>query len=392
MRASKIRFPILKTYFKVIKKNLPSLLIYIVIFLAISVLMTKFNGSSANASFQETKTKVVFLDKDNTPLTKGLKDSLDPSSDFFNYADNKEDLSDALFFHTIQYIVRIPEGFTQKFLNGENVSVEKTVGQNAISGVNIDLIINNYFSTARLYNKNIPDISQDQLVKYVKDSISQKTEVTTKSYGSSSNLETATPYFNFASYSVLVVIFLGVSTVMLVFNKKDLRNRNLASPVKSTSMSIQIFIGHFVLMLIAWIFAVILSLFLCGTDIIGKNFALLCLNLLCVSIACLSISFFIANFITNRGVLHAVTNVLSLGLSFVSGIFVPQELLSGTLLSVAHFTPTYWYVKATNDIGSLSAFNSDTLSPIFNAMLIQIGFAAAFFALTMAVSRQRKAA
>lgn len=393
MTASKIHSPVIKVYFKVIKKNLPSLFIYIMIFMTIAVLMTKLFGSATTENFQDTKSGVAFFDSDNTALTNGLKASLSSSANFVNIKDDNTALCDALFFHNVDYIVRIPKGFTQKFLSGGNAEIYKTEGQVENSGVNMNLALNRYLTTARLYLKTLPGISQDQLVKYVDDSVSQQTGVTTKTYGTKTGGMTAAyDFFTYLAYITVVIIFMGVSSIMMSFNGTDLKRRNLVSPMKPSSMSLQIFAGHFIFMLAVCLCGIALSLAVCGTGIIGAEFALMCLNLLTLSLACLSISFLIGNAVKNRGAQNGICNVLSLALAFIGGIFVPQSLLSSSMLAVAHFTPTYWYVKAINDISGLSSFRYSSLAPIINSMLIQFGFAAAIFAVAMAITRQKKTA
>jgi len=59
--------------------------------------------------------------------------------------------------------------------------------------------------------------------------------------------------------------------------------------------------------------------------------------------------------------MSAAANVFSLGSCFISGVFVPQDLMSNTVLKIASFTPNYWFVKANNSI-----------SPIEPARLISI--------------------
>jgi ABC-2 type transport system permease protein len=86
----------------------------------------------------------------------------------------------------------------------------------------------------------------------------------------------------------------------------------------------------------------------------------------------------------------AVSNVLTLGLAFISGVFVPAELLGSLVLKVASFTPTYWYVAANNRIAALASFNYASLQPVFSAMLIQAGFALAFIAIALVLGKKRR--
>ena len=117
---------------------------------------------------------------------------------------------------------------------------------------------------------------------------------------------------------------------------------------------------------------------------------LLSANALVYTLACLGISFLISQFIRKRNVQQPIANVLSLGTCFISGVFVPQSMLGGTVQTLASFTPTYWYVRAINEIDSLSVFTSQTVQPITGYLLIQAGFVIALLAVSLAVIRQKR--
>ena len=117
---------------------------------------------------------------------------------------------------------------------------------------------------------------------------------------------------------------------------------------------------------------------------------LLMANALCYTFVCLGLGFFVGHTIKSQNAIHGAVNVVSLGISFISGVFVPKELLGETVKRIASFTPTYWYVEAVNSISTLTN-NSSTLD-ILNSMLIQLGFAAAFLALGLAVARHKSLA
>lgn len=388
MKASKLRFPVLRVYFKVVRRTLPTLMIYILFSLLFSVLFTKFGDVSSAAKFTETKSSVAFVDADNTPLTEGLKKSLSPEADFVNISDKGTALSDALFYHDVQYVLRIPKGFTAQFLSGKAEKLDKTEGENAASGVEMDLVVNRYLNTARLYRKSLPNLTERQLAALAQSSAAKSVPMTYKSSPAAAGANECN-FFIYNCYTMVIMMFFVISTIMMIFGKKDLLNRNLASPYSRTSQNLQLFAGHFLFMLILLACCVALGAALGGPGALGTGFWLLSLNLLCLALACLGLSFLLGNFVKNRGAQNGIANALTLGLSFISGVFVPQNLLSGSLTNVARFTPTYWYVKAANDIGSLSSFNTVSLSPARDAMLIELGFAAVFLAAALALTKQR---
>ena len=88
--------------------------------------------------------------------------------------------------------------------------------------------------------------------------------------------------------------------------------------------------------------------------------------------------------------MSAASNVVSLGTCFISGVFVPQDFLGKSVLTLASFTPNYWYVKSNDSIASLVNFNMENLAPIFLNMLIVIGFAVAVLTVTLVVIKQKR--
>lgn len=114
------------------------------------------------------------------------------------------------------------------------------------------------------------------------------------------------------------------------------------------------------------------------------------LNSFVFTLAVLSISYLIGNVVKSKSAMSAAANVFSLGTCFISGVFVPQALLGKTVLTIASFTPTYWYVKSNNDIANMVNFKIEKLMPIFVNMLIIIGFAVAVLAVTLVVIKQKR--
>lgn len=56
--------PVFKAYFKVIKKNLPSLMIYLVVFVAISIIFFSTAGSQITDAFNASKTQIAFVSEE----------------------------------------------------------------------------------------------------------------------------------------------------------------------------------------------------------------------------------------------------------------------------------------------------------------------------------------
>jgi ABC-2 type transport system permease protein len=381
-----------KAFFKVIYKNISQFIIYVVIFLFFAIVLSKVYTNPVNTNFTETKVNVAFINYDkNSKLVEGLKKYLNKNANLVNIEDDTQKLQDALFFRQVEYIVKVPEGFTKGLLSGKNVQLQKTTLPSSTSSIYMDNIINKYLNTAKTYTINIKDLSEEQLISYVDKDLSQKTEVRLNSYGSQTiKGEKVGYYFNYLAYSLFAILILGICSVMMVFNDTDLKKRNLCSPVKLRNMNLQMILGNLSFALLAWLIMILASFIIYSSYMVTANGLLLLLNSFVFTLAALSISFLIGNIIKSRGAMSAAANVFSLGTCFISGVFVPQALLGKTVLTIASFTPTYWFIKANNDIVNIVNFKMENLTPIFTNMLIILGFAVAILSVTLVVTKQKR--
>ncbi|MBZ9685479.1 ABC transporter permease [Clostridium estertheticum] len=383
---------VFKVYFKIIKANMGQMSIYLVVFLSISLLYSTMATTKTEKSFSQTKTNVAFINLDgNTALLTGFKEYLSKNANFIDVENKPEKLQDALFFRDVEYIVTIPVDFTSNFLKGKPLEVQKTVVPNSTTRMYVDMAINKYFNMARVYANNIPGITEENLVKEVSKGASTETTVQLKSFGAKvQNNGFAVASFNYLAYSLFSILILGVSSISMVFNNKNLKRRNLCSPMKNSSFNLQLIMGNLVFALASYGVLAGFGFILNRDHMMSYNGLLLCVNALVFTIAALSISYLVGILIKNKNAQSAIANVLSLGFSFISGVFVPQQFLSDKAIAIASFTPTYWYVKANNMIGALSNFSFNNLSPIFTYMLIELGFAMAIFSVALVVSKQNR--
>ena len=63
---------IFKTFFKVGKKYIGSIIMYSAIFLSIALAIAKFNGNTTVEDFKASRVKVAVFDHDNSKLSQGM--------------------------------------------------------------------------------------------------------------------------------------------------------------------------------------------------------------------------------------------------------------------------------------------------------------------------------
>lgn len=387
---------VFKVYFKVIRSNRGQLIMYVMIFLLMTFLVSAFYSNAATpltSSFSASKPKAAIINEDGSSgLVKGFTEYFSEHVSLQNMDDRSDALKDALFFHSVEYAVKIPKGFTEAFMNGENVSLEAAGTPDSTNAVFLQTLVDRYFATAALYVKYGKGNDQAALARFVSADLNKTAPVWVESSAPVRPNEGQHLYvFNYLSYTLFAVLILGVTTFMLTFNETDLKRRNLCAPVRTVSMNLQMFLANLVFGAVCWALMSGLGVAIYAKEMVSIQGLWLCLNAFVFMIACLGISFLLGTLIKKRNSQAPLQNTLTLAFSFLSGAFVPQFMLGKTVLTIASFTPTYWYIKSNHTIVALSDYSLSNIAPVLFNMLVVLGFGAAALLVSMAISKKRSA-
>jgi ABC-type multidrug transport system, permease component len=380
---------VFKVYFKILRKLLPSICVYTAIFLVIVSYSTIHSRNQQNSIYNEQKVKTVFINEDqSSDLIKGYQEYLSNYCEFVTMKTDTTSLKDALFFRKAVYVIKIPKGFTKDFLNQTHTfQIEKITVPDSAKSVSVDMATNRYFKTASLYQKYMKHISQEKLVDLVKKNLDLKAKVSLDQESAKGDLDFMVSYNNYMSYALISILVLSVGMVMLSFHKLDLKRRTLIAPVSSVKLNLELILGNFVLTMACLIVLFGAEIFINPQFTWDKGELYLLINAVFFSIAILAISFLVGIAVKSEGTGKVLVQILSLGMCFISGVFVPQELLNGTLLKIAAFTPCYWFVKANNLIGTTTDFSLGNMRVVHQYMLIEVGFAVALFAVALVTGK-----
>ncbi|PYG85769.1 ABC-2 type transport system permease protein [Ruminiclostridium sufflavum DSM 19573] len=384
---------VFKTYFRIIKKNMGQISIYIGVFLTLAILFSFSSPSKDLDNFMQAKTRVAFINEDeHSPLIDGLRDYLKDYSVYVSLENDTQKLQDALFFRDVEYIVKIPKGFTADIMEGKDAKIGKITVSESTNGIYTDMLVNKYLSTVKMYLTYYNNITQAELAEKAADDLKVATHVQIKrdENQNSKTGDNAIYFFNYLAYAITSILLLGVTSIMMVFNNKNIRRRTLCSPIKNSSLNMQIILGNIIYAAACWGLMMVCNFLLFRDDMFTLNGLYFCINSLVFTVMALCLAFFAGIFVKSSNAQSSVTNVLGLGLSFISGVFVPQEFLSKAVLDIAKFTPAYWYVKANNEISNLTNFNIENLTPIFQYMLIELCFGAALLSVALVLTKRKQ--
>lgn len=387
---------VFKTYFKIMKKQMVSVLLYAVMFLAINIILTftVFNKDSSIPQFKESKVPILLINEDGpSPLIDHFKAYLEKYVSFKNIGEGEKAKKDALFSRAVSYILTIPAGFTEDMLAGKEIRLSKEIVPDSADAVSVDTAINNYLNTAKLFLKYFPENSMEELNAHINAALAEDTPVALDAKQKKSDIISWTfisYYYNYLGYIIITCFILAVSTVMLSFHGIDIRRRHFASPLTGRSYNAQLILANLVFVL-AYLAVFMAAGYICNPNRkLDQNLLLTWGNVFLFALTVLSISYLIGITVKGKNAVQALSTLLSLSLAFISGMFVPQQFLGEPVLKLASFTPAYWYVKANNEIAGLTKFNFENLSGILMSMVIQLGFALAIISIALVVNKRKR--
>ena len=111
-----------------------------------------------------------------------------------------------------------------------------------------------------------------------------------------------------------------------------------------------------------------------------------------MTLVALSLAFLVSTLISRNELISAVVNVISLGMSFLCGVFVDLDILGKGVRTFAQFLPVYWYELANKllaDNQSLSLAQTVSLLTDYGMQLL---FAAVILGVALVISQNRQTA
>ena len=301
-------------------------------------------------------------------------------------------LQDALYYQNVDYILTIPEGFEEQLTDSDARDfLPVSMRKDNSNGYFVDQQVTEYLSSVRLFMAG--GFSLSEAVTKSSESLSKGNDTTVlnleekETDGAQIGL---TYFFQYLPYVLINMLLLGMTPILMTFNQKDLGARISCSSLSLKSRNAQITLGCIVFSLFVWLLFILTALFIYGPDtLFSINGLHSLLNSAMVLLFSIALTLLVSTFALKQQSLSMIANVASLGLSFLSGIFVPQYLLGKGVLAVAHFLPTYWYIRLNSMLGGISD-EILTTAKYWCFIGIQFGFFVAIFCIYLVSSKYQK--
>ncbi len=382
---------VFKGFLTITKRNLEMVFLYIAIFLTISIFVQKTQRPSDMSGFEAECLNIAVIDRDGKTLAKGLTNYLGAFHNIKKMADDTSLLQDKLFYRDIYYVVTIPENFEKKCLEGnEKLPITKVPG--STSGYYVDQQINTFLNNIRTMTAGGFSISE--ALEYISGSVAVLPKVTLiDKTGHGGNMAEHAFMFQYMPYIILSILCYILSYIMLSFENADVKKRILCSCISSRSLNFQLVLGHIVIGLGIWIICTVIPFALYREALLADpHLPYYLLNSFLMTLVSLSIAFFISSFPLKEEIINGVINVVTLGMSFLCGVFVPISILGKGIKTLAQFLPVYWYEIVNRLLAENHTLSSSQTAKLWQGYGIQILFALSFLTIAMVIRKTRTTA
>lgn len=375
-------------FYKIIKKNIGGLLLYFGIFIGLAILMSNITSGTEMSSFQETKMQMAVIDRDHSELSNALKEYMGDRQNLVAMDDDKEKMQDNLFARKVEYILIIPPKFEEKIKSGEEVYTENVKVPGSYTGYFADSQVTQYLKSLKTYIA--AGYSVTDAVKNVAEDLDIKGQVTLQGNSVKADMPSIYYYLRYIPYALMAVLIYGISPALRAFQNRDLKKRNECGAMTLNQRNKQIMAACVAFSAIVWCVFMIAAVLLYREQLLDGNIKYGILNTIAFLLVAAAIAFMVGMLVRSDNALTALVNIISLGFCFMGGVFVPQEVMSEKVLAFCKFVPSFWYVRVNDILGESIGITAQIRTDVWLGILVQVGFAAVIFALTLVLIKKTR--
>ena len=342
---------VFKGYMKILKKNIGLVIIYLVIFFSVAMALQAAASKEHLEDFEKARVDIAVADNDQSTLSHALTDYLKTIHNVSEISSDPSVMQEELFYRNAEYIVQIPKDFYKTCIVQDNpISVTKIPG--SYTSFYVEQQINAWLNNVHTYIAS--GFSQKEAAKAALEqpssrvSMYQDTETT-------SETPAYTYYFRYVPYLFLAVLCYSMGYILLAFQKEDIQKRMQASSVSIRRQNLEGLLAMFTIGVGLWLIAVTGALF-----------------------------------VKNSNMLNGLSNIVSLGMCFLSGVFVPMSVMDKKVLKIAQFLPVYWYEDINETLARYHSVSGNIATDIWKSLGIEVMFALAFVSVILALSKYKR--
>lgn len=374
--------PVFKAAMKIARQNLGLILMYVGIVAIVLCLTIQNNAAPQDGAYCASSMTISFVDEDNSPLSQALAAHLSKIHTLNKCENDPVRLMEDLYYRESEYVLRIPAGFGA---DPEGNPLQVTEVPGSYAGFYLKGQIESYLRQIHLYR--VAGFSQQEAVTLADEALSPNVTVLEQPSHSDFSLVV---FFRFLPYGALAMLSLVIGNVLCSFMKTEIRKRTGASAITHRRTERELLLAVAVFGLSIFCVFVLMGTVICKEAFWTSSHLVFYLaNLAMMILVSTSIAYLIAMVANSQDSLAGIINSVSLGMSFLCGVFVPLEFMGEGVRIVAQFLPYYWYERAIDMIAKSPVLSGGQSMALAGFLGIQAAFSVAFIALGAAIHKKR---
>lgn len=305
----------------------------------------------------------------------------------FNQEGEKLDniLQDALYLDQISMIVEIPENFRENVINKKNPEIK--IKANSFGSADLSkMLIDKYMRNLSLINEG--KITEEELITKLDKTLN--TEVKTKMFEQNQSVpvKKAEFVFSFIAYSIVSAVLTIDLIILYYFRLEAIKKRTDISSEREWAHKLKVFLSMCLVTSIITATYILANYIFININVI-KSFKgiFFGINAFIFAISIMSLAYLLINFVKTIGGATGLTVVIALTFSFISGAFVPRELLPDATVKISKIIPTYYYVDNVMIISGAHELSEKVLNEIYLNFGMLAIFAMSFAILGFVISK-----
>lgn len=374
---------VFKTFFKILKRHMSSMITYAVIFIVILLLLTT-NGDKSNASFKESSSDVAVVDLDKSDFSESFISYMKTKQNITLVEKDDARMAEELYYYLYQVILEIPENAEKDLLAGKDISIMQYDTPDSSVQAFVSRQVNSYVTAYKAYLDM--GYTGEALEEKVMENMELNTDV--EMYGGA--VETFAGlhmFYQFLAFILVSVLITSMAPILVAFRKKEVQARSLCSALPKIKQNIGVFAGTAICSIGLLAIFIVISVVLYGKDF-NANVWVYFLNAFVFMLVAVGIVFLITAYDLSQNAVTIIANVVGMGMAFLGGIFVSLEIMSKDILIISKWLPTYWYVQVLNKLST--ATGELVLADVVKPLGMQLLMAVTLFAVALVLRQVRK--
>lgn len=368
---------VFKSYLRLIKRYYKNILVYLIIFIAISMTFTITSSNPSN--LKKLEINIALIDNAEDDLSKVIKNHLSEKGNVFIVDKKDSNLKMDIYINKYSLAVNIKENALSLLKQGKE-AVEIVSANESFTSYYIKNDIEKILKFSKFALDNNKSISNIEKILEKET----KVEFIGRSGEDEAKNEWLMYYFRASHYIVAMIILSVIGFINYMYYEENLYKRTNISPITNRSFIMQLFLANilFVVFLVALL--AIFPITNIGFGIVDKKYLLALFNIFLFGLSMSSTVSLITSFAIKKEFISMFSNIASLSMAFLSGVFVPIEFMPKGVVNFARFFPMYH-----SSIANTKIFKSSLGLEL--DMLIQVSFSILFILLSIFIRKNRKA-